>query len=202
MATVLKKLYTQEEFLQLEAKSPAKHEFYRGEIFAMSGASTAHNRIALNCLGRLFQQLEGNPCQPNTSDVMVKVQATSLMTYPDVSVACPPVERETAPIEVLLNPKVLIEVLSPSTEIYDRNTKFRQFQLIPSVEELVLIRQDEAAVEHYQRQAGDVWAMTTHLGLEAILSLPTIGCRIPLTQIYANVEFPPPSPAPAPQLPV
>lgn len=195
MATVLKRLYSQEEFFDLEAKSQTKHEFYRGEIFAMSGASTAHNRIVLNCLADLYQQLKGQPCQPNTSDVMVKVAATSLLTYPDVSVACPPVERESAPIEVLLNPKVLIEVLSPSTEIYDRNTKFRQYQLISSVEELVLIRQEEAAVEHYHRQPGDVWAMTTLLGLEATLSLPTLGCRLPLAQIYSGVDFPPPVPA-------
>lgn len=191
MATVAKKLYTPEEFLALEAKSESKHEFYRGEIFAMSGATAAHNRIEANCLGRLFQLLEGKPCQANTSNVMVKVKATSLMTYPDVSVACAPFERETAPIEVLLNPKVLLEVLSPSTEIYDRNTKFRQYQLIPSVEELVLIRQDEAAVEHYRRQSDDVWAMTTHLGLDATLVLASIECRLPLAQIYANVEFPP-----------
>lgn len=191
MSTAPKQHYTPDEFLKLEAAATEKHEYYRGEIFAMAGASPSHNRISGNIYWRVAQQLEGSPCLPNQSDVMVKVEATGLHTYPDVSVVCPPVQRATAPIEVVLNPKVLIEVLSPSTELYDRNVKFRHYQQVESVEEILLVLQDEPVIEHYRRQSADVWELTTISGLESEVMLRSVECRLTFAQIYANVEFPP-----------
>ncbi len=193
--------YTEQEFLDREVLSREKHEFYRGEIFAMAGASPAHVRIGSNILGELYIQLRGKPCQPNSSDAMVKVQATGLITYPDVSVVCPPVERERGPLEVLLNPKILFEVLSPSTGNYDRSTKFRRYQQIPSVAEIVFVSQDVPAIEHYLRQADGTWQYTLAEGLEAEVVLPSIAGKLALRQVYDRVDFPPPAPLPDPFAP-
>ena len=193
MATVEKIRYTPEQFLEREAQTRDKHEFFRGEIFAMAGSSPADARIAMNILWRLAQQLEGKPCQPNSSDVMVKVAATGLMTYPDVSVVCPPIERAEGPIEVLLNPKILVEVLSPSTEKYDRGTKFSHYQKIPSLAEVLLVSQFEAAVDHYVRNSSGSWTFTRYEGLDAELALPSIAARLKLHQVYDRVEFVPSS---------
>jgi Uma2 family endonuclease len=187
MASVARTLITLDEFLRLEAASSTKHEYYRGEVFAMAGGSPAHNRIASNIHGRLFQLLEGKLCLPNTSDVMVR--ANELYTYPDVSVVCPPIERQPGPIEVILNAKVLIEVLSPSTERYDRNVKLSHYERSPSVEEILLVQQDAAIVEHYAPRPGGS-TRTVIAGLEAEVVLASIDCRLSLAQIYQNVEFP------------
>jgi Uma2 family endonuclease len=187
MASVAKPLISASEFLQLEAAAPTKHQLYRGEIYAMAGASPAHNRIAGNIYYRLRQQLEGRPCQPNNSDVMVK--ANDLHTYPDVSVVCPPVEREDAPIEVLLNPQVIIEVLSPRTERYERNVKLVEYELTPSIAEIWLVQQDAPIVEHYVRQGKGMFR-TVVTGLEATAELQCIDVRMTMKQIYDGVEFP------------
>lgn len=189
MSTARKLKCTVSEYLAREAASPEKHEYFRGEVFAMAGASPAHNRIASNIHWRLGQQLDGRECLPNLSDVLVN--AASLYTYPDLSVVCPPIEREQGPIEVLLNPKVLIEVLSPSTERYDRNIKFSHYRQIASVQEILLVQQDAPAIEHYARQPDGVWALTTAEGMAATIELPCIGCQLALSHVYANVEFPP-----------
>jgi Uma2 family endonuclease len=133
---------------------------------------------------------------------MVKVEATGWFTYPDLSIVCPPVERATAPIEVVLNSKVLMEVLLPSTEIYDRNVKFRHYQQIASVQEILLVREDEPVIEHYRRQSADVWELTMISGLENEVTLRSVVCQLPLAQVYANVESPPPQHPlpPAPKL--
>lgn len=187
MASVAKRLISAIEFLQLEAASLSKHELYRGEIYVMAGASPAHNRISGNIYYRLRQQLEGRPCQPNNSDVMVK--ANELHTYPDVSVACPPIQREDAPIEVLLNPKVVIEVLSPSTERYERNVKLVEYERTPSIEEIWLVQQDVPLVEQYVRQ-GKGTLRTAVTGLDGAAELQCLDVRLTMKQIYEGVEFP------------
>lgn len=188
MSTAEERTYTVAEYLALEEAATQKHEFYRGKIYAMSGGSVAHNRVVSNIHFRLAQQLEGKPCLPNTADVMVNAQ--SLYTYPDVSVVCPPIEREPGRLEVIRNPRVLIEVLSSSTERHDRNLKFHQYQQMPSVQEILLVQQDAPIVEHYARANDGAWIMTSVNDLAGEVALSSIQCRLRLSQIYANVEFP------------
>jgi Uma2 family endonuclease len=188
MASVPHQHISFEEFLRQEAVSPTKHEYYRGEVFAMAGGSVAHNRIASNIHWRLAQALEGKPCLPNNSDVMI--QADGLNTYPDASVVCPPIERVPGAIEVVANPKVIIEVLSPTTESYDRNVKFNHYERTPSVEEILLVLQEAPLVEHFALRKGTS-TRTAIAGLDASVTLASIDCRLLMSQIYENVEFPP-----------
>lgn len=187
MASLPDPIYTVQEYLAREAVAVGKSEFYQGRIYAMAGGSVAHNRIAGNIYFRLALQLDGKPCRPNTSDVLVN--ADSLYTYPDVSVVCPPIQREPGPIETLRNPIVIVEVLSSSTERYDRNVKLSHYQRIASVREILLVQQDAAVVEQYRRE-GSGWAFVMTHGLEAEVKLDCIDCKLALSQIYADVEFP------------
>ncbi len=188
---------TPEEFLRREAVAVEKHQYYQGEVFAMAGGSQPHNRIILNISSRLYSALSGQPCQPISSDVMVKVKSTGLMTYPDGGVICPPVTREPGPIEVILNPRILVEVLSPSTERYDRLTKFTHYEQIESLTDLLLVRQDQPVIEHYSRLAAGPWTPRLVIGLDAEIVFDSIACQLPLAHIYDGVEFPePPGPPP------
>jgi Uma2 family endonuclease len=200
MASVAHQRMTVQEFLQREALTRAKHEYLRGEVYAMAGASPAHNRISSNIHGELIMQLRGKPCHANTSDVMVR--AGELLSYPDVSVVCPPVQREPSATEVVLNPKVLVEVLSPSTERYDRNVKLWHYEQLASIEEILLVQQEAALVEHYARGAEGGMLRTAFAGLNNTVLLASINCRLPLAQIYDGVEFPAdPFPVPPELLP-
>jgi Uma2 family endonuclease len=194
MATALTKRYTPEEYLALERKARDKHEFFEGEIFAMAGATKEHVRIAGNIYYRLRAQLEGKPCEPFNSDLRVKVSATGLYTYPDVSVACAPLEFEDKELDTLVNPRVICEVLSPTTKRRDHTFKFRNYRRIASMTEIVFVAQDAPIVEHFIRQPGKLWAFDLLEGLEAMLLLESIDCRLSLAQIYQDVEFPPDSP--------
>lgn len=187
MASVLKQRLTVQEFLAQEEVAQRKHEYYRGEVFAMAGASSAHSRIAFNILLRLGQQLDGKPCRVNISDVMVK--ADELLIYPDCSVVCPPIESLPGPIEVLLNPKVLVEVLSPSTEQYDRNFKLPAYGKVAGVTDILLVHQNAAIVERYVPRDGEL-ILTQTVGLSGVVELASIGCRLPMAQIYDGVDVP------------
>lgn len=191
MATVpTKKWITPAEYLQQEIASPEKHEYYRGEVFQMAGGSPNHNRITINLQSELYLRLKGKDCQVNNSDTRIKVSATGLYTYPDLSVSCKPVMREDDATETLLNPKIIVEVLSPSTEQYDRGTKVKHYRQIASVMEIVLVSQSEALIEHYVRKDDSAWTLITCSGLDTNLKLPSIACEVPLALIYANVEWP------------
>jgi Uma2 family endonuclease len=183
--------YTPEEYLALEADTPIRHEFYRGEIFAMAGGSREHNQIARNLLAKLFIQLEGTDCTPYTSDTRVKVQATGLYTYPAVSVACKPFHFDAGKSETLLNPRVLVEVLSRSTIDQDFGFKLTHYRQLSSLEEILFFWQTEPRLDHFVRRGRNEWLLTTLTGLDGIVELTSIGCRVPMSQIYANVEFDP-----------
>lgn len=189
MATAPIRRYTPAEYLAFERSSPEKHEYFDGEIFAMAGASKDHVRVTTNILGRLFAQLDGQPCQPNSSDLRIKFPATGRYTYADVTVACPPLEFEDKELDTLLNPRVVIEVLSPSTERNDRGAKLRGYQQLPSVQEILLVAQDQARIEHLVR-ADDGWRLNIALGLEEAVELSSIGCRLALAQVYQGVDLP------------
>jgi Uma2 family endonuclease len=183
------KRYTVAEYLALERASATKHEYFDGEIFAMAGATEPHNLISGNSLTSLNQRLRDRPCRVYPSDMRV-LCPSGLRTYPDVTVVCGTPQFEDGQRDTLLNPRVLIEVLSPSTETYDRGKKFENFQAIPSLREFLLICQDRPRVEHYTRQEGaDEWTLKAVASLDASIHFPSLDCDIPLAEIYAKVEF-------------
>jgi Uma2 family endonuclease len=184
-ATAQKKLMTPEEYLAFERASPEKHEYYRGEIFAMAGGSEQHSAISANVIGELYGALRHPPCRVYTSDLRVKVPATGLYTYPDASVVCGGPEFHDEHRDTLLNPRVIFEVLSPSTESYDRGEKFDNYASIPSLVDYVLVSQDEKLVEHYTRRP-DGWLLRRLRGGET-LHLASIGCEIAVNDLYSRV---------------
>jgi Uma2 family endonuclease len=182
-----------QEYLAIERKSSAKHEYYRGELFAMSGASRYHNLISGNCYASLHSQLSNRACEVYANDMRVKVSRTGLYTYPDVAVTCQKPHFEDEVFDTLVNPQVIIEVLSDSTESYDRGKKFEQYRDIEALREYLLITQDRPHVDHFKRGGDGVWSLGDATGLHAEVHLPTIDCLLRLADVYAKVEFPPPS---------
>jgi len=192
MSAVPKPFLTPQEYLARERRAETKSEYLRGEVFAMSGASREHNLIASNVAAELRQQLRDRDCEVYPSDMRVKVSPTGLYTYPDVTVVCGEPEFEDAAVDTLLNPKVVVEVISPSTADYDRGGKFTHYRRLASLREYVLISQDRPLVEHYVRQGPDQWLLTENRSLDETLVLPSIECRLPLAEIYLKVRFEPP----------
>ena len=180
---------TVEEYLAFERDSEEKHEYRNGEVVAMAGASYAHNAIVGNAFASLRAQLRGGTCRVNFSDLRVHIPASRLFTYPDLTVVCGPPRFSDDRQDTLLNPQIIIEVLSPSTEGYDRGMKFRHSRSIESLREYVLIEQDSQRIEHFVRQANDRWLFSDTIGPDAMLHLPTLDCAIPLAEIYEEVEF-------------
>ena len=178
---------TPEEYLAFERKATTKHEYLNGQIVAMSGASFAHNFLTMNTANQLYNQLIGGECQVATSDMRVKVTQIDSYFYPDVVVVCGEPRAEDDTFDTLLNPTVVVEVLSPSTETYDRGEKFEHYQQIASLKEYVLISQDKIRVKHYRRQETE-WLQTEFQGLEDVLYLLSIGCELRLQDIYRRVE--------------
>lgn len=189
MSTAEKRHYTPEEYLEFERASPFKHQYYKGEIFAMTGASFVHNQIVSNLLRSLGNKLEKRPCQALPSDLRVKVDPTGLYTYPDVIVVCSEPEFEDNVLDTLLNPKVIVEVLSTTTEAYDRGRKFAQYRLIESLEQYVLVSQEEYLVEVFTKQVDGQWTLSDARGLEASIELSAIGCVLALSEVYQRVEL-------------
>ena len=189
MTALEKRRYTEEEYLELERDSDIKHEFYGGELFAMAGASEAHILICTNVTYRLAGQLLERPCRVYGSDMRVKVEATRLQTYPDLSALCEPSEFTTLSRITLLNPSLIVEVLSKSTQAYDKDEKFRQYRMIPSLLEYVMISQHEVYVEHYLRQGEGEWLARFYSKLENTFKLESTLCTLELGQIYWKVAL-------------
>jgi Uma2 family endonuclease len=183
-----KTIYTPQEYLAFERKSPIKHEYCDGSIFAMAGASREHNLITGNLSREIGTQLRDRPCEVYASDMRVLVGRTGLYTYPDVVAVCGEPRFEDSEVDTLLNPNVIVEVLSDSTEAYDRGKKFGHFRRLESLREYVLVAQDEVRVERYTRQ-GDEWILTELNSLEDTLRLESIGCTVAVREIYAKVEL-------------
>lgn len=191
MSSVPHRRYTEAEYLAIERDVETKHEYYRGEIFAMSGASRQHNRITVNVSALLHDQLKNRPCEHFTNDMRVKVESTALYTYPDVVITCHEPRFLDEEVDTLLNPQVIIEVLSDSTEKYDRGKKFEHYRTIASLREYVLISQDRAHVDRFALNEQEQWVLNDASGLEAIIELTAVDCRLPLAEVYAKVEFEP-----------
>jgi Uma2 family endonuclease len=180
---------TPKEYLAIERRATGKSEFLDGETFAMSGASRRHNLIGLNVASDLRAQLRQRPCEVYASDMRVRVAATGLYAYPDVVVVCAAPEFEDAELDTLLNPTLLVEVLSPSTADYDRGGKFEHYRALPSLSEYLLVAQDRPHLAHYVRQADSSWLLSEVEGRAGTMVLPSVGCSLSLSEVYAKVEF-------------
>lgn len=191
MASVPKTRMTSEQYLTQEREAEFRSEFYLGETFAMAGASRPHNLICTNLVRRLAEQFDHRDCEVYQGDMRVKISETGLYVYPDVVVACEQPKFEDAQLDTLLNPRVLVEVLSKSTESYDRGTKWRQYQSLPSLREYVLVSQASALVELFRRTADEGWLYVAHHEPSQPIVLDSIDCRLQLDQIYAKVNFEP-----------
>ena len=178
-----------EEYLALERKATIKSEYLDGRMYAMSGASRAHNLVCGNIFGALHNQLEDQVCEVYASDMRVKVVETGLYTYPDVLVVCDEPRFEDDSVDTLLNPTALFEVLSPSTEAYDRGAKFGYYRQLDSVQEYTLVSQDRMRLERYRRQ-GEQWLLTEFGKPDDVVHLASINCELSLRKIYAKVKFP------------
>jgi len=183
--------YTIEEYLSFERTSEIKHEYVDGQIMAMAGASRVHNLITGNVSRRLGNQLEGKPCETYASDLRVKTTATDY-TYPDVIVVCEEPEFEDREVDTLLNPTVLVEVLSKSTEKRDRVEKFADYRGITHLKEYILISQDKMHVEHYVRQPDNEWRLYDVNEPGGKIRIESIGCELLLSEVYERVKFLPP----------
>ena len=189
MSTEPKPWLTPEQYLEIERLAEYKSEYYQGEMFAMAGGTWNHNLIAGHVVGQLEQQLRSRPCSVTPSDMRVLVNATGLYTYPDVIVVCGEPQFLDGQRDTLLNPTLIAEVFSPSTEAYDRGRKFENYRSIESLAEYLLISSQRVSVELFARQPDGRWLLTAANSLEDTLELPATGCRLPLAGIYEKVEF-------------
>ena len=189
MSSIAARTYlTPEEYIAAERKATLKSEYLSGEIIAMSGASLAHNLITMNTANQLYNQLVESGCRVFTGDMRVGIGAGVSYFYPDVAVVCGDLRFEDDAFDTLVNPRVIIEVLSDSTANYDRGEKFIRYRQLESLQEYILISQDQVQVDHYLRQ-GEQWVLSEFNTLEDVLSLVSIGAELPLRQVYRFVEF-------------
>ncbi|MBF0231131.1 MAG: Uma2 family endonuclease [Desulfamplus sp.] len=185
-----KPIITPSEYLEFERNSEFKHEYFEGEIFAMVGASLRHNQISVNIVSELRRQLKQSPCGPFVNDLRVKVQEIEKYTYPDVVIACNNIELEKVNgMETLLNPIVIIEVISDSTEAYDRGVKFHHYQLIKSLQEYILVSQYSCFVEKFIRVNNDEWIYFSCNNINETISIESVNCKLMLSDIYYMVEW-------------
>ncbi len=182
-------LITPEQYLVQERAAAFKSEFLRGEVFAMAGGSPNHSLIAANFVGACWQSLKGKPCKVFTSDLRVRVNASGLYTYPDASIVCGELQFDDAQKDTLTNPTVLIEVLSESTEKYDRGAKSGHYRQIAALQEIVLISQDEPLVERFTRQANGGWLLIESRELSDEVHLQSVGISITLSELYRGGAF-------------
>lgn len=179
---------TPAEYLAFErAQTDARHAYLDGEITLMAGASITHNRIVGNVLASLHVQMRGSGCSVFTSDMRVKIPATGLYTYPDIVALCGALQVEDDESDTLLNPQVIFEVLSPSTEAYDRGAKFDHYRSIESLQTYVLVAQDTPQIELFERQTQGHWLLSVVKGLGASIRLEALGCELSLRDVYERV---------------
>lgn len=188
MSTLAQPRCTPEQYLAMERQAAHRSEYVNGRVYALAGASHRHNVIVGNTFGELRSRLRGRPCVTYVNDMRVKVIETGLYTYPDVAALCGDPQFEDGHTDNLLNPSVIVEVLSDSTERYDRGEKFAHYRRLESLREYVLVSQHRMRVELFVRQ-GEHWVLTELDGPDAVLPLESVGCSIPLGSIYEQVEF-------------
>ena len=180
--------YTAEEYLAIDRAAEYRSEYRNGKILAMAGGSRPHSLIGLNVAAEIRQELKERDCEVHGSDMRVRVSAARFV-YPDVSVVCGEVELDLSFRDTLLNPTVIIEVLSPSTETDDRDDKFARYRRLPSLQEYIIISQSVVLVERYLRN-GDIWTLSDYRKRSDTLALESVGCSVPLSEIYRKIAAP------------
>lgn len=187
--------YTIDEYLQLERRADSKSEYFNGAIYAMAGSNPEHSAITANVIIALGIQLRGGQCQVFSSDLKVATEPTGLFAYPDLSIVCGEPRFLDERRDVLINPTVLVEVLSPSTEAYDRGRKFSQYQRIASLTDYILIAQDGPRLDHYTRQSAGQWLLESTERLEDSIVITSLNCTLHLSEVYDWVRFDAPTEA-------
>lgn len=180
---------TAEEYLAMERAADTKHEYYRGEIFAMSGASFEHNEISSNLMGILKNRLQGKSCRPYGNDLRIHIPESSLYTYPDLSIICDGPAFSDNKFDTITNPSVLIEILSNSTKDYDRGGKFNLYRSIKTLKEYILIDSTSVSVEIFSRDDDNSWRLVEFKNLDDSFTIATIETILSLKEIYDNVQF-------------
>jgi len=180
---------TPEEYLALERTAEYKSEYCAGEIFAMAGASERHVSLVANLMYLLVGQLKGRPCKAYANDLRLHISPTGLYTYPDLLVVCGTPLFADEQKDTLLNPTVLMEVLSESTEAYDRGKKFDHYRTLTSVSDYLLVSQDQHKIEHFVRQAENRWLFSAHATLDDVVEIASIACVLPLQDVYDKIEL-------------
>jgi len=176
------------EYLQAERQAQTKSEYLTGQVFALAGASRAHNRLKDNIGGMLYSALRGSGCEFFTSDMRVRVVEASAYFYPDVVIVCGELQFEDEHQDVLLNPLVIFEVLSASTESFDRGEKFFAYRRLASLREYVLVSQDKLRVEHFIRQEGGEWLLREYAGADGVVRLESVAVELPMALVYEGVS--------------
>ncbi len=189
MSAIPKGKLTPEEYLEIKRQAEYKSEFYNGEIYAMSSAKRNHNKAATNLSGLIWKHLKGKDCESYSNDMRVFVPKTGLYTYPDVVVVCGEPKFQDKGFDTLLNPTLLIEVLSESTESYDRGKKFQHYRSTENLQEYVLVSQDEAQIEKYVKSGDGFWVLSEAVGTDAEIEFSSIECRVALREVYDKIDF-------------
>jgi Uma2 family endonuclease len=183
-------LVSPEEYLAQERLAERKSEYFQGEIFAMSGASARHAWIVVNVVAEIGQQLKKKPCRVSASDLRLRVTPVGFYTYPDVMVVCGEPQFADDYEDTLINPVLIVEVLSESARAYDRGRKFQYYRTLPSLVEFLTVEQDEPRIEHWTRQRDDHWDFVAIDHLAKKVELASIGCILPLAEVYDKIEWP------------
>jgi len=185
-----KSKFTIEEYLEFEKTSEEKYEYYQGEIFAMSGSKVPHNTISVNIIAALKQKLKGKSCQPFNSDQRIYIPENSLFTYPDISIICGAIITLNDDDWNILNPSVIIEVLSPGTKDYDRGGKFKLYRDIPTLKEFILVDSETVNIEAFRINDRGYWELEEYKETGTALLIKTIGVAISVEEIYEGIKWP------------
>jgi len=178
---------TRQEYLELERQSETKNEYWNGEIHPMDPINVQHSLIVTNVIANLGLQLKKSPCSVYVGNLRLKVSSTGLYTYTDLLVVCGQARIEDE--DNLLNPTVIVEVLSKSTESYDRGVKFAHFRTLESLTDYLLVSQDNASIEQRTRQPDNKWLLSIYQGLDSVVPIPSIDCELPLAEVYERIEW-------------
>ncbi len=184
-----KKFYSIEEYLQMENAAVEKHEYYNGEIFAMSGAGARHNIISINIIVALANSLKGKGCQPFGSDMRIHIPQNTLFTYPDVSIICGDIINPDEDENSATNPTIIFEILSPSTKNYDRGVKFMLYRAIPTLKEYILVEAESIHVEQFSINKESLWQLKEFSGIEDHINLESLNLNLMLTDIYDRCKL-------------
>ena len=183
-------VFTSEDYLTFEREADARHEFVDGEIYEMAGESLSHSRVCVNLSGEVRSKLKGKSCEALSPNMKVRTTNASLFSYPDLTIVCGEPQFHDLKRDVLTNPQVIFEVLSPSTAEYDRTTKFQKYRMgNETLTDYILVSQDKPFVEHFIKQPDGNWIYKSYGAIEDVLSIETVECALSLREIYDRIEF-------------